>query len=176
MADPAAETKPTSPPPTPHQSWAKAGQDGLGANLDAPADRLTQGYPARPEWYFLFLVQLLKYFEGEQEIIGTVIIPGAVGALLFMLPLFGAGKLRKFGHAVGILVVVGVLSAVGMLTVLAIADDSPDPLPLGIGGAHTRREQVLLAEAAGDPSHSGGALLFSSPDRGPDAVAVERRH
>src|SRR5262249_24068291 len=64
---------------------AHAGRDGLGADLDAPADPATESYPARPEWYFLFLFQLLKYFEGDQEIIGTVLIPGAVMGLLFVL-------------------------------------------------------------------------------------------
>ena len=57
-----------------YEDWAKAGQKGMGANLDAPADPADE-YEARPEWYFLFLFQLLKYFEGEQEMIGTQIIP-----------------------------------------------------------------------------------------------------
>jgi len=50
-----------------YEELAKAGQKGWGANLDAPADRDTAGYPARPEWYFLFLFQLLKYFEGPKS-------------------------------------------------------------------------------------------------------------
>src|SRR5262249_61933983 len=81
-----------------YERLAKAGRQGLGANLDAPADPLTEGYPARPEWYFLFLFQLLQYFEGEQEVIGTVVIPQAVGILLALLPLLGYGRLRRFGH------------------------------------------------------------------------------
>src|SRR5262249_19349960 len=31
-----------------------------GANLDAPADPASADYPARPEWYFLSLFQMLK--------------------------------------------------------------------------------------------------------------------
>ena len=101
---------------------AHAGQDGRGANLDAPADP-SRAYPARPEWYFLSLFQLLKYFEGEQEIIGTVVIPNAILLLLAVLPLLGYGRMRGFGHAMGI-VVVGVI-AIGMvaLTGLAISAD-----------------------------------------------------
>ena len=41
-----------------------------GANLDAPADPASSEYPARPEWYFLSLFQMLKYFSGSREIIG----------------------------------------------------------------------------------------------------------
>jgi len=110
-----------------YESLAHAGQQGLGANLDAPAD-LEKPYPARPEWYFLFLFQLLKYFQGEQEILGTVVIPSAVGLLLFLLPLLGIGRLRRFGHVVGVLVVLGLITAVGTLTCLAIADDTAAPL------------------------------------------------
>lgn len=116
-----------------YENLAKAGQKGWGANLDAPADRDTPNYPARPEWYFLFLFQLLKYFPGDQILIGTFFIPNGVMALLFLLPLFGVGRLRKFGHFFGILVIVCLLSAVGVLTVLALAEDSPTPL-LGVVG------------------------------------------
>ena len=43
-----------------------------GANLDAPADPASSDYPARPEWYFLSLFQMLKLFPGSSEIIGTI--------------------------------------------------------------------------------------------------------
>ena len=94
-------------PPEPRSFYdrlAHAGQNGKGANLDAPADP-SRAYPARPEWYFLSLFQLLKYFEGEQEIIGTVIIPNGLLLLLAILPLLGYGRMRSFGHIVGVVVV-----------------------------------------------------------------------
>ena len=49
-----------------------------GANLDAPADPSSSDYPARPEWYFLSLFQMLKYFPGSREMIGTIVIPTAL--------------------------------------------------------------------------------------------------
>src|SRR5262249_36132609 len=96
-----------------------AGQWGQGAHLDAPADMQTAGYEARPEWYFLFLFQLLKYFEGDLVLIGTVVIPLGVGVLLFLLPLFGYGRMRAFGHALGVLVVLGLIGGIVALTYLA---------------------------------------------------------
>ncbi len=101
---------------------AHAGQEGRGANLDAPADA-ARPYPARPEWYFLSLFQLLKYFEGEKVIIGTVIIPNAILILLALLPLLGYGRMRKFGHAFGVLVMVLLIGGVVTLTGLALAQD-----------------------------------------------------
>jgi ubiquinol-cytochrome c reductase cytochrome b subunit len=112
-----------------YEDWAHAGQKGLGANLDAPADRDTPDYPARPEWYFLFLFQLLKYFEGDKVLIGTFVIPNAAMALLFILPLLGYGALRKFGHGIGLVVLIALLLLVGALTLLAFADDSPEYAP-----------------------------------------------
>jgi ubiquinol-cytochrome c reductase cytochrome b subunit len=109
-----------------YERWAHAGRDGRGANLDAPADP-ARPYPARPEWYFLFLFQLLKYFEGDQELIGTLVIPNAVLVVLFLLPLLGYGWMRPFGHVVGVLVVVALLASVGVLTYLAFAADRKPP-------------------------------------------------
>jgi quinol-cytochrome oxidoreductase complex cytochrome b subunit/mono/diheme cytochrome c family protein len=109
-----------------YESLAHGGRDGRGANLDAPADPVTESYPARPEWYFLFLFQLLKYFPGDQETLATVVIPNGVGLLLFLLPLLGYGWMRRFGHAFGVLVVVGFLTSVSCLTYLALAADEVD--------------------------------------------------
>jgi quinol-cytochrome oxidoreductase complex cytochrome b subunit/mono/diheme cytochrome c family protein len=108
-----------------YEKLAHGGREGRGANLDAPADPQEQ-YPARPEWYFLFLFQLLKYYEGDLILVGTVVIPNGVGVVLFLLPLLGYGPMRPFGHVVGVLVVTFVLAAAGSLTCLALADDNPD--------------------------------------------------
>src|SRR5262249_35157479 len=112
--------------------WAKAGQKGKGADLDAAADRDTPNYPARPEWYFLFLFQLLKYFPGEKILIGTVFIPNGVMLLLTLLPIFGYGPMRRIGHFFGMLVMMTLLVMVGGLTLFALRDDSPDGILFGL--------------------------------------------
>lgn len=56
-----------------------------GAPLDAPADPTSQ-YPARPEWYFGPLSQLLHVFQGPRQLVGTVVIPGVLSAWLALLP------------------------------------------------------------------------------------------
>jgi ubiquinol-cytochrome c reductase cytochrome b subunit len=146
---------------------AHAGQDGKGANLDAPADP-SRAYPARPEWYFLSLFQLLKYFEGEQEIISTLLIPNATLLLLALLPLLGYGRMRKFAHVFGILVVGGLATGAITLTALAIAEDHAateaarkfqDELKTADALAH---RSVQLA-AAGIPAEGPVLLLRRDP-------------
>ncbi len=56
-----------------------------GAPLDAPADPASE-YPARPEWYFLALFQLLKYFHGPWEMVATMGVPLFAGGYLVLLP------------------------------------------------------------------------------------------
>jgi ubiquinol-cytochrome c reductase cytochrome b subunit len=59
----------------------------VGAPLEPRADPADTSYTPRPEWYFLFLFQLLKYFPGSLEVIGVFIIPSVAIILLIALPL-----------------------------------------------------------------------------------------
>lgn len=56
------------------------------AHLDEIANPADASYVPRPEWYFLFLFQLLKYFPGPLEPIATMVVPGVVVGFLFLLP------------------------------------------------------------------------------------------
>ena len=58
----------------------------FNAPLDPVADPTDATYVPRPEWYFMSLFELLKHFPGPFEPVATVIIPGIVVALLFLLP------------------------------------------------------------------------------------------
>jgi quinol-cytochrome oxidoreductase complex cytochrome b subunit/cytochrome c len=59
--------------------------EGHPAPLEAQADP-SQPYEARPEWYFMFLFQLLRYFEGPYEVIGTFVLPTLFFLVLFFWP------------------------------------------------------------------------------------------
>lgn len=58
----------------------------VGVSQEPPADPSDTSYIPRPEWYFLFLFELLKYFPGQIEFVGTVLIPGAAILALLLLP------------------------------------------------------------------------------------------
>src|SRR5262249_26810665 len=47
--------------------------------MEGPADPTDASYIPRPEWYFLGLFQLLKYFPGRLEVVGAIIIPTIAG-------------------------------------------------------------------------------------------------
>jgi ubiquinol-cytochrome c reductase cytochrome b subunit len=150
-----------------YERIARAGQDGRGANLDAPADP-ARAYPARPEWYFLSLFQLLKYFEGEQEIIGTVVIPNGMLLLLALLPLLGYGWMRKFGYAVGVLVVGALAIGVVVLTGLAISADhakteSAQKFREELAAAEVLARRSLQLAADGIPPEGPVLLLRRDP-------------
>ncbi|NTU42961.1 MAG: hypothetical protein HGA78_07895, partial [Nitrospirales bacterium] len=46
----------------------------------------------RPEWYFLWLFQMVKYFPGKTAVIGTVFLPLFFVFLLFMIPALDKGR------------------------------------------------------------------------------------
>jgi ubiquinol-cytochrome c reductase cytochrome b subunit len=151
-----------------YERIAHAGRFGQGANLDAPADP-SRPYPARPEWYFLFLFQLLKYFEGEQELIGTVVIPNGVLALLFLLPLLGYGRLRPFGHFVGVVVIVALLTGVATLTYLAI---DADRLPQALRDIpESERDAKIKTLPESERPHAEKTNLFHKELAAADALA-----
>jgi ubiquinol-cytochrome c reductase cytochrome b subunit len=95
----------------------------LGAELGAPADPSNQYAAARPEWYFLFLFQFLKLFEGwgeQGELLGAIVIPGAVMLALFLMPLIGRWNL---GHRFNIGLLFILLAGIGWLTAAAVNED-----------------------------------------------------
>jgi ubiquinol-cytochrome c reductase cytochrome b subunit len=66
----------------------------LPAALDEIANPADASYVPRPEWYFLALFQLLKYFPGPLEPLATMVIPGLAIAFLLALPFLDRGADR----------------------------------------------------------------------------------
>ncbi|HSB51768.1 MAG TPA: hypothetical protein VLD40_03835 [Dissulfurispiraceae bacterium] len=52
----------------------------------------TRQFQPRPEWYFLWLFQLVGYFPGNSAVVGTVIIPFVCVMLLLLLPFLDRGR------------------------------------------------------------------------------------
>ena len=54
--------------------------------LERAADPTDTAYTPRPEWYFLFLFQTLKFFSGSLEVVGSLVLPGLAVLLLLVVP------------------------------------------------------------------------------------------
>jgi ubiquinol-cytochrome c reductase cytochrome b subunit len=93
------------------------------------ADPTDTSYIPRPEWYFLFLFQLLKFFEGPLEIVGSMVLPGIAVGLLFATPFLDRGaavKLRQRTFAIGI-VLLAALGWAGLTTAAIRSTPHKDP-------------------------------------------------
>lgn len=93
-----------------------------GAHLGPPADPSLSFSAARPEWYFLFLFQLLKYFPGQWSIVGEMIVPGIVVTIMFAMPLIASWF--KKGHQFNLKFIYAVMGAAVILTAIAMKHDS----------------------------------------------------
>ena len=158
------------PAVTGQQSGDRPG-DYLGAELGAPADLTTQYSAARPEWYYLFLFQFLKYFSGDAEVLAAIVAPGSVIFVLALLPLLGRWKLGR-GFNVGF--VFALLGGVAVLTFLAVREDQNDAnFQQAVADAHVEaRRAVALSRHRGVPAAGAVTLLRADPKtQGPKLFA-----
>ena len=65
------------------------------APLGRLADPTDTTFIPRPEWYFQFLFQLLKYCEGPLELFATVVLPGLAVGALFVVPFLDRAPMVK---------------------------------------------------------------------------------
>jgi ubiquinol-cytochrome c reductase cytochrome b subunit len=145
-----------------------------GAELDAPADP-SSDYPARPEWYFLFLFQLLKFFEGPLEVVGTVVLPGLAFAFLFALPLLDNKPDRSLRARLPWMVALtlGGLSIAG-LTGAALSQDANDPkFQAAVGVARQRADRAATLASKGIGPEGAGELLRRDPETAGPALFGE---
>jgi quinol-cytochrome oxidoreductase complex cytochrome b subunit len=63
--------------------------------LGDPADPTDNLFVPKPEWYFMSLYELLKFFPGKFEVIATAIIPAGGILVLFLLPFLDKGSEKR---------------------------------------------------------------------------------
>ena len=98
----------------------------VGVVNEPPADPSDSSYIPRPEWYFLFLFEMLKFFPGEIEWVGTFVIPTIAVLALLLLPFYDRSPFRhwskrKFGTVFMSVIVLGMIG----LTVRSVATTPP---------------------------------------------------
>ena len=144
--------------------------------LERLADPTDTTYIPRPEWYFLFLFQMLKFMKGPLETIGAVGLPGLAVLALILVPFIDRSKMARVRQrtvAIGAVT----LAALGWagLTVAAVATTpKPDIVEAIDFSGPTDWMQLSPEELAGlgyferehcESCHSmGGGKLKVGPD------------
>jgi len=124
-----------------------------GVPLEERADPTNTAYIPRPEWYFMFLFQLLKLFPGYLEWVGVTLVPAFLVLILLLLPFYDrrpvrAIRLRPVAMVTGVLVVAILVS----LTSLAIRSTPPAGgvyLSVGQGIGNPLRAPLTAAQLEG---------------------------
>jgi menaquinol-cytochrome c reductase cytochrome b/c subunit len=98
----------------------------IGVPNEPPADPSDSAYIPRPEWYFLFLFQVLKYFPGKLEWIGTAVLPTLAVLALLLLPFYDRTPIRYWKKRKLAVSIMGVV-LIGMtaLTIIAAVTTPP---------------------------------------------------
>jgi ubiquinol-cytochrome c reductase cytochrome b subunit len=76
---------------------------------EAVAGTVIESYLPRPEWYYMWLFQLLTLFSGRWESVGSLVIPAGGVSLLFALPFLSKQRPSPLAMAAGVSCLVGVV-------------------------------------------------------------------
>ncbi len=159
--------------------------------LERLADPTDTSYIPRPDWYFLFLFQILRLFEGPLEIIGSVVLPGLAVLALFLVPFVDRGRMVRVTKRTFAWSVAG-LAAVGWagLTLAAVATTPAPANPVEIdfseptdwmqlspqemaGIGYFRRENCAACHTVGEGGNKIGPDLTTRSIRKSGAWLIE---
>jgi menaquinol-cytochrome c reductase cytochrome b/c subunit len=116
--------------------------------LGYPADPTNTAFIPMPDWYFLFLYQLLKYpyMSDNFVVLGTVIVPGLAFGALTIAPFLDTGKERRFYKRpiASSLMLLSLVSIV-YLTVVSWSHYTHELERMGITPEHIERAEKLAA-------------------------------
>ncbi|MCP5113431.1 MAG: c-type cytochrome, partial [bacterium] len=159
----------------------------MAVAVDAPLGRLADptdtSFVPRPEWYFLFLFETLKFFEGSMEVVGAVVLPTLAIGVLVLLPFLDRGKPAPIGRRKMAFAVAG-LAAVGWICLTAAAViTTPEQQVSTAAGMNettgwTQLTPVELAGAAGyrkERCSTCHNLTEGEPKVGPTLATVGER-
>lgn len=114
------------------------------------AGTINESYLPRPEWYYMWLFQMLTYFSGSTEAIGSLAVPLSIILILFALPFLSKSRLRAFADrplstGIGVSCIVGIV----FLTLM------------GFAGARPYGEIVIVPDRKLTASETNGLNLFT---------------
>ncbi|TDF99368.1 menaquinol-cytochrome c reductase cytochrome b/c subunit [Paenibacillus piri] len=141
------------------------------APLGYPADPTNTQFIPMPDWYFLFLYQLLKYpYTSDKFVVfGTVIVPAIMFGGLMVAPFLDTGKERRFyKRPITSALMMLTLIACTYLTVVSWTHYEHELKDKNIIPEHIKREQEMHA-GKGD----GGGGAAKKPAAAASIVAAD---
>jgi len=116
----------------------------IGVHPEPKADPSDSTYIPRPEWYFLFLFEFLKFIPGQIEWVGTSLIPVLGVIALFVLPFLDKNPLRHWKNRLTGISIMGVI-VLGMVG-LTIRSVITTPDQAEGAAAYTIPEKMIVGQ------------------------------
>jgi quinol-cytochrome oxidoreductase complex cytochrome b subunit len=89
--------------------------------LGDPADPTDNLFVPKPDWYFMSLYELLKFFPGKLEVIATAIIPSGGIVILFLIPFLDKSpEKRPLKRPISMIGMLTAVAAIIALTVMGL--------------------------------------------------------
>jgi menaquinol-cytochrome c reductase cytochrome b/c subunit len=119
----------------------------LGAEQGPKADPTTTSYVPRPEWYFVFLFEVLRVIKPPELVpLATIGIPTIAMVLLLLLPFYDRSPERRperrpLATTAGLMTIV----AMAYLTFLGAAAGSPTEIDLAVDPQYEAGKEVAAS-------------------------------
>lgn len=115
----------------------------VGVHQEPPANPTDTSYIPRPEWYFLWAFQLLKYFPGVLEGVAIVGLGLAIAVGLFGLPFLDRNpKRHPLNRPVASIVMALIVAGMVFLTIQAVVTTPPQAEAANVGGDKAARVEA----------------------------------
>jgi ubiquinol-cytochrome c reductase cytochrome b subunit len=129
--------------------------------LERLADPADSSAVPRPDWYFLFLFQMLKLLPGWLEPLGSIVFPGVVVAALLLVPFLDRTRPAAPRRRTAAMAVAGAAAVAWTLLTAAAIVTAPRPPASRPQPAPVARDWRTLA-----PAELAGVALFRQQECG----------
>ena len=132
--------------------------------LQGPADPTDASYIALPDWYFLFMYQLLKYpfASGTYNVIGAIVLPGLAFTALLLIPFIDTTPERRPSKR-PVAVSIMLLTFFAMVYLTWESGQAVDWDKVNAQGKITPKDLGLIPDIEIDETSDGYVIYSSSP-------------
>ena len=149
------------------------------APLGYPAEPTNTNFIPMPDWYFLFMYQLLKYpYTSESfKVLGTIVMPGLAFGSLLLAPFLDTGKERRFyRRPIATSLMIVALISVFYLTYVSWDHYTKELEARGITPEHElKRAEVMAGIETSRPSGGGKPATISLVEAGSEGHEIYKR-